>query len=75
MDKQFRLPYYFHKSTLAMINNEDIAMISKRNTGKCLHVTNSKLVLRSYRFKLISYWRLKQNTTSSLLCQHIIGNR
>ena len=43
----------------------------KRNRGKSLRITNF-----SYCFKLIGYWKMKQNAISSKLCQHIdIGNR
>ena len=34
-----------------------ITTMSKRNRGKPLRVSNSKLLLHLYCFKLISYWR------------------
>ena len=41
----------------------------KKEWGKFLHIhRNSKLVLHSYH-KLIGYWRLKWNATSSILFQ------
>ena len=48
-----------------------VAMMSNRNSGMSLRITNSK---RTLSFKLIGYWRLKRNATSSILWQHI-GNR
>ena len=46
-----------------------IPSMSKR-TVNFIRITKLKFVLHSYHLKLIDYWRLQCNTTSSIFCQH-----